>query len=158
MKQFDICRLKAAGGKGKLAGRVLVLQAELMDQIETRVVAPLVPINALPAMAKLRPEFVIEGKRLRLIADRMSVLRCKELGPVIASARDREWDIRRALDLVLASGWISLQATREAGTDRSSDCGDRCKYHHKWHEAHVWQERKTVHPATKSRNNSTYEQ
>ena len=77
MKQFDICRLKAAGGKGKLAGLVLVLQADLMDQIETRVVAPLVPINALPAMAKLRPEFVIEGKRLRLIADRMSVLRRK---------------------------------------------------------------------------------
>ena len=100
MQQFDICRLKAARGTTRSAGLVLILQADLMDTLQTRVVAPLVPVNALPAMAKLRPEFIIDGKRLRLITDRLSVLACNDIGAVAASARDREWDIRRALDLV----------------------------------------------------------
>ena len=100
MQQFDICRLKGARGATRTAGLVLILQADLMDSLETRVVAPLVPINALPTMAKLRPEFVVEGKRLRLIADRLSVLVRRDIGAVVTSARDREWDIRRALDLV----------------------------------------------------------
>ena len=100
MQQFDICRLKGARGARRTAGLVLILQADLMDLLETRVVAPLVPIGAIPAMAKLRPEFVVDGKRLRLVADRLSVLVRSDIGAVVVSARDREWDIRRALDLV----------------------------------------------------------
>ena len=100
MQQFDICRLKTARGTTRPAGLVLILQADLMDTLQTRVVAPLVPVNALPAMAKLRAEFIIDGKRLRLIADRLSVLTCNDIGAVVASARGRQWDIRRALDLV----------------------------------------------------------
>jgi RNase P/RNase MRP subunit p30 len=48
----------------------------------------------------LRPEFQISGKRYRLITDRLSVLARKDIGAVVTSASNREWDIRRALDLV----------------------------------------------------------
>ena len=89
-----------SGGKGRSAGLVLILQADLMRSLETRVVAPLVLIGALPAMTKLRPEFAVDGQRRVLVTDRMSVLPCKDIGTVVTSARDREWDIRRALDLV----------------------------------------------------------
>ena len=71
-----------------------------MSSLETRVAAPLVLINAIPAIARLRPEFVVAGQRRVMVADRMSVLPCKDIGTVVTSARDREWDIRRALDLV----------------------------------------------------------
>jgi hypothetical protein len=100
MQQFDVCRLRAAGGAKRSTTLVVILQADLLDAIETCVVAPLVPLDALPAIPRLRPEFQVSGKRYRLITDRMSVLSRKDIGTFVASARDREWEIRRALDLV----------------------------------------------------------
>jgi toxin CcdB len=100
MRQFDICRLRTTGGAKRSTALVIILQADLLDAVDTRVVAPLVPIDAMPALGKLRPEFQVAGKRYRMITDRISVLTCKDIGIVIAAAHDREWDIRRALDLV----------------------------------------------------------
>ncbi len=79
---------------------VVILQADLLHAVETCVVAPLVPFADLPAIARLRPEFQIAGERYRLIVDRLSVLARKDIGAVVISVKDREWDIRRALDLV----------------------------------------------------------
>jgi CcdB protein len=100
MRQFDICRLRAAPGTKRSTSLVIVLQADLLDGVDTCVVAPLVPLDALPAMPTLRPEFQVGSKRYRLITDRMSVLARKDIGAVVVSVRTREWDIRRALDLV----------------------------------------------------------
>ena len=100
MQQFDICRLRPAAGNKRTTALVMILQADLLDSIETCIVAPLVPLDALPAIARLRPEFQISQKRYRLITDRLSVLARKDIGSVVTSAKPREWDIRRALDLV----------------------------------------------------------
>lgn len=97
MHQFDICRLKGGGGRARF---VVILQADLLDEIETRVCAPLSPASEFAGPIKLRPEFEIDGKAYRLVVDRLSVLRRNDIGAVIGSARDRQWDIRRALDLV----------------------------------------------------------
>ena len=100
MRQFDICRLRKATGAKRTTSLVVILQADLLDAVDTCVVAPLVPLDALPAISRLRPEFQVSGKRYRLITDRLSVLARKDIGAVVTSSRDREWDIRRALDLV----------------------------------------------------------
>lgn len=100
MQQFDVCHLRGPGRSTKSAGLVLILQADLLDTIETCVVAPLVTHDALPAIRKLRPEFVVGGKRYRLICDRLSALERKNIGAIVGSLKDHEWDIRRALDLV----------------------------------------------------------
>ncbi len=100
MRQFDICRLRPAAGTKRTTALVIILQADLLDAVDTCIVAPLVPLDALPALSKLRPEFEFAGKRYRLITDRLSVLTRKDIGTVVASAKDREWDVRRALDLV----------------------------------------------------------
>ncbi len=100
MQQFDVCRLRPATKGDRSPGLVVILQADLMDSLQTRVVAPLVGLDALPAIARMRPEFDVSGKRYRLVADRMSVLRSQDIGTVIGSLKHREWDIRRALDLV----------------------------------------------------------
>jgi CcdB protein len=100
MRQFDICRLRSASSGKRTTSLVMVLQADLLDTIDTCVVAPLAPSDALPAIHRLRPEFQISGKRYRLITDRLSVLARKDIGAAVTSASNREWDIRRALDLV----------------------------------------------------------
>jgi toxin CcdB len=100
MQQFDVCRLRSPRRGQNGQGLVVILQADLMDALDSRVVAPLVPIADIPAIAKLRPEFVIAGRKHRMVADRLSVLLRKDIGVTVASLRDRQWDIRRALDLV----------------------------------------------------------
>jgi len=97
MRQFDICRLKGGGSRARF---VVILQADLLDEVETRVCAPLSPAPEFAGPIKLRPEFEIDGKAYRLVIDRLSVLRINDIGAVIGSARDRQWDIRCALDLV----------------------------------------------------------
>jgi hypothetical protein len=50
-------------------------------------------------LGRLRPEIEVARNRYRLIADRMSVLTRKDIGAVVVSSQDREWDTRRSLDL-----------------------------------------------------------
>jgi hypothetical protein len=100
MRQFDICRLRPPTGSKRTAALVIILQADLLDAVDTCVVAPLVLADTLPAIGKLRPEFEVLGKRYRLITDRLSVLARKDIGSVVSQGQDRDWDIRRALDLV----------------------------------------------------------
>lgn len=100
MQQFDVCRLGLAGSTKRAVAMVVILQADLLNAVETCVVAPLVPFDALPAIVQLRPEFENSGERYRLLTDRLSVLARKDIGADVTSAKDRECDIRRALDLV----------------------------------------------------------
>jgi hypothetical protein len=100
MRQFDVCRLRNAGRGANATGLVLILQADLMSDLQTCVVAPLVSLEALSAIRKLRPEFEVGGKRYRLICDRLSTLERRHIGAVVGSLKPHEWDIRRALDLV----------------------------------------------------------
>ena len=100
MRQFDICRLRPAAASSQATQLVVVLQSDLTSDLATRVVAPLVPADALPAIGRLRPAIAVDGRPYRLIVDRLSVLSTKHLGSSIGTCADREYDIRRALDIV----------------------------------------------------------
>ena len=100
MQQFDICRLRPAPGPRKSTDLVVILQANLNSDLETRVVAPLVGLDAFPPIGRLRPAIEHDGRSYRMIADRLSVLAVKNIGARVGSCEDREYDIRRALDIV----------------------------------------------------------
>ncbi len=100
MRQFDVCRLRPMTGSKRTTSFIIILQADLLDAVATCVVAPLALSSALPGLGKLRPEFIVVGQSYRLVVDRLSVILRKDISTVVASAKDREWDIRRALDLV----------------------------------------------------------
>lgn len=102
MRQFDVCRLRLVSKAQATPAFFLVLQADLLDAVDACVVAPVVGVEALPTLGKLRPELMVEGRTYRVIVDRLSVLRRKDIGAAITSAKDREWDIRPALNQVFA--------------------------------------------------------
>ena len=100
MQQFDIRRLRPAPGTRKSDDLVVILQANLNSDLDTRVVAPLVDLAAFPPIGRLRPTIEHDGKSYRLVADRLSVLAVKNIGARVGSCEEREYDIRRALEIV----------------------------------------------------------
>jgi toxin CcdB len=94
MRQFDIVRMN----DGSLA---ILLQADLIDDLTTRVVAPLVSTAMIKDAPKLHPKFQVQGKAYYMAAELLSAVMTREIKQRVSSAREREWDIRRALDLVL---------------------------------------------------------
>ena len=106
MRQFDICRLRANTrpiAEAETTSRtafIVILQADLNSDLDTRVVAPLVAEDVLPAIGRLRPTIHHAGRDYRLLSDRLSVLNAKSIGARVGSCADREYDIRRSLDIV----------------------------------------------------------
>lgn len=94
MPQFQVYRLP----DGML---VLDLQSDLL-RTRTRVVAPLLPVtDDLPALTRLEPVFEIDGVALALHTGELAAIpgRLLRQDPV-ADLRDRDDQIRRALDMV----------------------------------------------------------
>lgn len=96
MAQFDVHRLGD--------GLVVDCQSSLLDRLETRFVAPLVPMAHAPNVAqRLNPIFTIEAEDYVMLTQAAAAVRRRELGPVLASLADRSFEITGALD-VLVSG------------------------------------------------------
>jgi toxin CcdB len=93
MQQFDIVRL----ADGAVA---IVIQADLLDAAKTRVVAPLLPTQGVKPTPRLHPGFTVAGESYLLATEQLGAVLAKDIKTVLGSARDREWDIRHALDLV----------------------------------------------------------
>jgi len=82
-------------------GRVVNLQSDFLDWADTRVVAPLVPLDLSPPPAKhLNPIFTLEGGQFVLIVQSMAAVRASALGPPMADLSDHQDEITRAVDLV----------------------------------------------------------
>jgi toxin CcdB len=95
-RQFEIFRP---------AGNVLVvvIQSDLLEAMQTRVVAPLLPAGAAgQPMSGLNPSLVVDGQSFVLMPQLAATLTLAELGrPVgsLAAARD---SIVRAVDILLS--------------------------------------------------------
>ena len=78
----------------------VVLQADLLDELESRVVAPLVrETSGFPA-DRLHPKLRVGRYEYVMLPERLAGILKSEIGRVVASAKDRGWDLRRALDIV----------------------------------------------------------
>jgi toxin CcdB len=99
MAQFDVYRNSRSGGYPLL----IDLQADLFAQLETRVVAPLLPrghhVGPLPTRAI--PIVVVKGHEYVVNVPLLAAISKANLGKAIGSLADRRADLIAALDLLL---------------------------------------------------------
>lgn len=82
-------------------GRVVNLQSDFLDWADTRVVAPLVPVDQGPPPARhLNPVIALEDGQFVLIVQSMAAVRASVLGPAVSDLSDHQDEITRAVDMV----------------------------------------------------------
>ncbi len=99
--QFDAHR--NAGASSEYAPYLLDIQADLLADLDTRVVVPLVTMGAFGRRAGgLHPVFSIEGEQVVLATHLAAAVRRNELGLPVISFRTKRDEIIRAVDTLLA--------------------------------------------------------
>ena len=82
-------------------GRVVNLQSDFLDWVDTRVVAPLVPLDQAPPPAKhLNPLIALDDGQFVLIVQSMAAVRASTLGPAVGDLSEHHDEITRAVDMV----------------------------------------------------------
>ena len=96
MAQFDV-HVNRSG-----EGLLLDCQSDLLSDLNTRLVAPLLPPDQAPKPAgRLNPSFDIRGERYVMVTQYAAALESNELGPKITSLVSRDHDIVGALDVLI---------------------------------------------------------
>lgn len=96
MARFDIWRRRDA------EGYLLECQADLLSDLSTRFVVPLLPAGAAPQPAgRLNPTFVIEGTPHIMVTQFAAAVRLAELGGFAGSLACEAAAITNALDLLI---------------------------------------------------------
>ena len=99
MAKYDVFRRRSG------PGYLLDCQADLLSRLNTRLVVPLLPVREAPTpAARLNPVFELDGKSHVMLTQFAAAIPAAELGPSIASLRDRDIVIANALDM-LTSGF-----------------------------------------------------
>lgn len=95
MARFHIHKLKNRDGF------IMDLQADLLDSIETRVVAPLVPVTQIgPVFVKLSPRVEIEGRAYYILIPSMASLPKRLIGESVLDLSQRRDEITAATDFL----------------------------------------------------------
>jgi toxin CcdB len=82
-------------------GRVVNLQSDFLDWLDTRVVAPLVPLDQSPPPARhLNPVFTLQDGQYALIIQSMAAVPAAMLGAAVGDLSPLQDDITRAVDMV----------------------------------------------------------
>ena len=83
-------------------GLVINCQSDLLEQIDSRFVVPLVPrMDAPKVAARLNPVFEIDGKDYVMLTQAATAVRRRELGSVVASVAERSFEVAGALDILV---------------------------------------------------------
>lgn len=98
MGRFDVYQTPTKGG----IGYVLDVQADLLQDLDTRVVVPLLPPEVAPKPAReLNPAFEIDGQLHLMLTQFIAAVPAKELRKPVLSLDVHRDDITRALDILL---------------------------------------------------------
>ena len=98
MARFDVYRL---AGRGE-ARFVLDVQADLLDELGTRIVVPLLSQKVAPKPAKrLNPVFVIDDRSFVMMTQFMAAVPECDLKKVVTSLSLYQDEIIQAIDLLL---------------------------------------------------------
>ena len=98
MGRFDVYPTPTKGG----TGYVLDVQADLLGELGTRVVVPLLPPEVAPTPARdLNPVFAIRGQPHVMLTQFLAAVPAKELRRRVSSLDADQDDIMRALDVLL---------------------------------------------------------
>lgn len=97
MARFDVYRIDRAGLL------VVDMQADILSDLDTRVVAPLVLANesAREAMPRLKPLVSVAGVNYRLITTDMAAVQARELVERVTNLEDHRHEIIDAIDFLL---------------------------------------------------------
>jgi toxin CcdB len=96
MAQFDIHVLPGTDGY------VVDIQSDLLNHLNTRVIAPLLPAAGVPpSIRSLHPVFDLDGRPLVLAIHLLSAVPMRELGARRGSIANRRDDVVRAIDALL---------------------------------------------------------
>jgi len=99
MARFDVHANRHA------AGYLLDVQSDLLGRLNTRVVVPLMPLDAAPAAAQqLNPQFEIQGQAVSMVTQFMAAIPCAELGPAVGTLEAERDRVLLAIDF-LHQGW-----------------------------------------------------
>jgi toxin CcdB len=80
---------------------VLDLQADLLDDLKTRVIVPLYPVAELSwSMPRLNPRFAIRGELHVMATQRMAAVPAQDLGELIADLSAYRDEILAATDFL----------------------------------------------------------
>ena len=83
-------------------GLVLDCEADILNMLDTRLVAPLWPEGDFSRPAnRLNPIFEIDGKRYVMLTQFAASVETRELGPVIGSLAEHDIAIANAFDMLL---------------------------------------------------------
>jgi toxin CcdB len=94
MAQFDVYRLGD--------GLVIDCQSDLLQQLDSRFVVPLISQENVPIVARrLNPIFNIDGESHVMLTQAAAAVRHRELGAVVTSLREWAFEITGALDVLL---------------------------------------------------------
>lgn len=99
MKQFDVYR--NPGPHAKHVPYLLDVQSDLLVDVLTRIVVPLARATLHPKVARLYPEFEVEGVHVVMLTTDLAGVGKSEIGARVASLADRRDEIRDALDFAL---------------------------------------------------------
>jgi toxin CcdB len=99
MAQFDVYRNPQP--RSRIATPYLVdLQADMLDTLETRVVAPLMREGTIDRTGRLHPTFIVEATRVIMATDRIAAIRRGELQERVTSLEGHRYDIINAIDIL----------------------------------------------------------
>lgn len=84
-------------------GFLLDCQADLLGDLNTRFVVPLLPEAEAPRPAsRLNPLFEIGGKRVVMVTQFAAAIPARELGERAGSLAERQDDVLNALDMLIS--------------------------------------------------------
>jgi toxin CcdB len=97
MAKYDVFRRRSGDGF------LLDCQADLLSQLNTCFVVPLLPVRAAPKpAARLNPIFELEDRSYAMMTQFAAAVPATELGERVASLRDRNTVIINALDMLIS--------------------------------------------------------
>ncbi len=97
MAQFDVHRNPSGNGF------LLDIQADLLDELKTRVVVPLIALSHLPKPAKrLNPVFSVARRRYVMATQFMAAIPAGELGKPVGTLAVHRDEIIAAIDVLLS--------------------------------------------------------
>lgn len=99
MLQYDICKNTHPGSR-KRVPYLIVLQANLLKEFATVVVAPLMAEGPATRIARLNPVIKVEGKAYTAVMTEMAGVLRSSLGETVARAQDRHLEFVAAIDLL----------------------------------------------------------
>jgi hypothetical protein len=97
--QYDVCVNQ--GRNASRAPYLLVVQRDHVDSLPTRIVAPILRIDAREVVTKVMVPVEIDGEKLTLSMPELFSMPTRQLGPTVANLSGQHADFVRALDLLI---------------------------------------------------------